>query len=92
MNCGYILPSISCRFADALINYAHDIQREERVRALAQTYRREFKPMQLVLIITDKAAEQVNGSAPFLAGLTRNGTITVYECANFVCQLPKVIN
>jgi hypothetical protein len=54
-------------------------------------YRKGFAPYKLVLAIADEIAAQLQGAAPFLAGLERKGRATIYECRNFVCELPKVI-
>jgi hypothetical protein len=43
-------------------------------------------------VITDKGVETLREIAPFLAGLERKGPITIYECANFVCRLPQVVD
>ncbi len=51
-----------------------------------------FAPNRTVLAITDSAAGRLGTVAPFLGGLERKGRITVYECRNFVCELPKVID
>jgi hypothetical protein len=45
----------------------------------------------VVLSLSDKCAAELHDVAPFLAGLERRGRITIYECRNFTCQLPKVI-
>jgi len=58
---------------------------------LEREYTRKFVPNRVVLSITDRCAQDLQGVAPFLAGLERRGRITVYECRNFTCQLPKVI-
>jgi uncharacterized protein YyaL (SSP411 family) len=64
---------------------------DAKVRSLLAERRREFQPYRTYAVITDEAAEKLHGIAPFLAGLERRGTITAYECANFVCQLPQVV-
>lgn len=53
--------------------------------------RRKFAPNSVLLAITDAAAEQLKRIAPFLSGLERKGRITIYECRNFTCELPKVM-
>ncbi len=64
----------------------------DRVRNLLQEHRKqEWKPYFTYAVIPDSAMEQLREAAPFLATLERKGSITVYECANFVCQLPQVI-
>lgn len=64
---------------------------DSEIRAIITGYRKKFTPYKLVLAITDRTASQLQGAAPFLAGLERKGRATVYECRNFVCELPKVI-
>ena len=55
-------------------------------------YTRKFSPNAVVLSIADQCAEELPEVAPFLAGLERRGTFTIYECRNFACRLPKVID
>ncbi|MBV9302037.1 MAG: thioredoxin domain-containing protein [Acidobacteriaceae bacterium] len=52
----------------------------------------KFSPYSVALALSDAAANELARSAPFLASLERKGRITVYECRNFVCELPKVMN
>jgi hypothetical protein len=59
-------------------------------KILAET-RSKFNPYGLVLPLSDDAASDLKQTAPFLAGLERKGRITIYECRNFACELPKVI-
>ena len=59
-------------------------------RILAE-YRKKFAPYATVLAITDPSAQDLQNTAPFLAGLERKGRATIYECRNFVCELPKVV-
>jgi uncharacterized protein YyaL (SSP411 family) len=58
---------------------------------LEREYTRKFSPTAVVLSIADHCAQELRGAAPFLAGLERRGAFTIYECRNFTCQLPKVI-
>jgi uncharacterized protein YyaL (SSP411 family) len=71
---------IRCRELDAA---SDRIERE---------YARKFSPSAVVLSISDKCAEDLRDVAPFLSSLERRGAITIYECRNFTCQLPKVID
>ena len=59
---------------------------------LLAEYRRKFAPNSIVLALTDQAAESLADMAPFLASLDHKGRITVYECRNFTCELPRVID
>jgi len=59
--------------------------------ALEREYRRKFSASAIVLSVSDECAAELSEAAPFLAGLERRGRITIYECRNFTCQLPKVI-
>jgi uncharacterized protein len=61
------------------------------VEAIAADYRGRFSPWGTTLILTDAETGQLEGLAPFLGSLERKGRITVYECRNFACQLPRVI-
>jgi uncharacterized protein YyaL (SSP411 family) len=58
---------------------------------LAREYTCRFSPSAVVLCITDRCAEDLREVSPFLADLARRGRMTIYECRNFTCQLPKVI-
>jgi hypothetical protein len=46
----------------------------------------------VVLSISDQCAVALREVSPFLASLERRGNFTIYECRNFTCQLPKVID
>jgi uncharacterized protein YyaL (SSP411 family) len=65
----------------------HDKESEQ----LEREYLKKVSPYATVLRISDRCAEELKDVAPFLAGLARQGRITVYECRNFTCELPKVI-
>jgi uncharacterized protein len=54
-------------------------------------YRREFKPFGIVLALSDAAAESLAPLLPFLAGLPRQGELTLYRCFNYACDLPEVL-
>jgi len=58
---------------------------------LERGYTQKFSPSAVVLSISDQCAAELHDVAPFLASLERRGRITIYECRNFTCQLPKVI-
>jgi hypothetical protein len=62
------------------------------VEQLLAEQRKNFSPNSVVLVITDDSADRLTGTAPFLAQLERKGRITLYECRNFACELPKVID
>jgi uncharacterized protein YyaL (SSP411 family) len=64
---------------------------DAKVRSLLAEWRRDFQPYRTYAVITDEAVEKLREVAPFLAGLERKGMITTYQCANFVCQLPQVV-
>ncbi len=64
---------------------------DEEVQGLTPEWRQKFAPNAVILALTDKSAEQLGGTAPFLAQLERKGRITIYECRNFTCELPTVI-
>ena len=51
-----------------------------------------FAPYSTVLAITDEASKHLSEVAPFLASLERIGRLTIYECRNLTCELPKVID
>ncbi|MBV9499633.1 MAG: thioredoxin domain-containing protein [Acidobacteriaceae bacterium] len=71
-----------------VVRCEHVDSQVERILAEA---RKAFNPYALVLALSDEAASDLRQASPFLAGLERKGRITIYECQNFVCELPKVI-
>jgi uncharacterized protein YyaL (SSP411 family) len=64
---------------------------DSEVEEIIAAARTKFDPYGLVLPLSDESTANLSRTAPFLAGLERRGRITVYECRNFVCELPKVI-
>lgn len=62
------------------------------VRQILTANRSEFAPNSVFLAIADEAAQALAAVAPFLSGLERRGRITIYECRNFTCELPRVID
>jgi uncharacterized protein YyaL (SSP411 family) len=86
-----MLVAISRSFAEPaqVILRCADVDNE--VEALVRQYSREFAPNRVVLAVSDHLAAQLSRLAPFLSGLERKGRITIYECRNFTCQLPRVI-
>ncbi len=64
---------------------------DSEVEKILAEARSQFNPYGLVLPLPDDAAGDLKQTAPFLASLQRQGRITIYECRNFVCELPKVI-
>lgn len=66
-------------------------EKNSEVSKLLAEYRKAFRPYSLVLAIDDHAAASLKSVAPFLADLEFQGNITLYECCNFTCQLPKTI-
>jgi uncharacterized protein len=68
-------------------------QLDDRVKGILKEHRqREWKPNLTCAVVTDTAVDQLGEVAPFLASLERKGAVTIYECANFVCQLPRVLD
>jgi uncharacterized protein YyaL (SSP411 family) len=65
---------------------------DEASRRSEREYTRQFSPTAVVLSISDQCAAELSEVAPFLAGLERRGQFTIYECRDFTCQLPKVID
>jgi uncharacterized protein len=65
---------------------------EPEIEKLVAEHRRNFAPNAVVLALTDQAAASLAGTAPFLASLERKGRITVYECRNFTCKLPRLLD
>jgi uncharacterized protein YyaL (SSP411 family) len=62
------------------------------VEQILHERRARFAPNTLVLAITDDSAAQLLPLAPFLGALERKGRITIYECRNFTCELPKILD
>ncbi len=58
---------------------------------LIQERRKKFAPNPVLLAIPDASAQELLSLAPFLAGLRRQGRITIYECRNFTCELPQIV-
>lgn len=65
---------------------------DDEVEQLLSQTRKEFDPYAIAVAITDEAAAALQSVAPFVAALERKGRITVYECHNFTCDLPRVID
>jgi hypothetical protein len=61
------------------------------VEAIAMKYWSEFRPWRTTLILSDEEAAKLQETMPFLGSLQRSGRITIYECKNFACQLPRTI-
>jgi uncharacterized protein len=64
---------------------------DSEISRILTGYREKFAPYTVVLAITDESAKQLQSVAPFLAGLERKSRATLYECRNFVCELPKLL-
>ncbi len=64
---------------------------DHEVEALLTAERARFRPIAAVFALTDDARLRLKMISPFLASLERKGRITIYECRNFRCELPKVI-
>ena len=64
---------------------------DDRVRAFLLERRRRFEPYSVTAVVSDDAVEALRRVAPFLASLDRTNDAIVYECANFVCQLPRAL-
>ena len=64
---------------------------DEETRQLLYEKRDSFAPYATVLALTDAATGSLREIAPFLSGLERKGKLTIYECRNFACELPQII-
>ncbi len=64
---------------------------DKEIEDLVSEHRSQFAPNAFVLALTDKSAARLLDLGPFLASVERKGRITVYECRNFTCQRPRVI-
>jgi len=64
---------------------------DESVQQLLNEERKSYAPYRILLPITDATAAALCVVAPFLSRLQRTGSITIYRCRNFVCELPQVI-
>jgi uncharacterized protein YyaL (SSP411 family) len=51
-----------------------------------------FSPYRLTILVTDGATELLVSSSPFISSLKRQSKVTVYECRDFVCSLPKTFD
>jgi uncharacterized protein len=65
---------------------------DPEIQRILADHRKGFAPNSVVLAITDEWAGALAGIAPFLSTLERKGRITIYECRNFSCELPRVID
>jgi hypothetical protein len=63
----------------------------DEAKQLLYEKRASFAPFSTILPLTDAAVVQMQETAPFLSGLERKGRITIYECRNFTCELPQII-
>ncbi len=74
----------------------HVILRYEKaapqIDVLIQKQRDLFRPFTPVLALTDQQAAALETHAPFLASLPRQGSLTLYRCADFACQLPEILS
>ena len=93
-------PTIAPQMLVALGRWLHDAEQviircqdlDAETDQWQRQYTSKFSPFAVVLAITDQCADDLRDVAPFLAGLERRGRITIYECRNFTCRLPKVID
>jgi uncharacterized protein YyaL (SSP411 family) len=51
-----------------------------------------FSPYTLTVLVTDEATRMLASSSPFISSLKRQSKVTVYECRDFVCSLPKIFD
>jgi len=92
-------PTIAPTMLVALGRWLHDAEQvilrvkeiDAESQMLEREYRRKVSASAIVLSVSDECAGELSEAAPFLAGLERRGRTTIYECRNFTCQLPKVI-
>ncbi|MGH9582914.1 MAG: thioredoxin domain-containing protein [Bryobacteraceae bacterium] len=62
------------------------------VERILRERRARFAPYSLTIAVTDDSAADLSRVAPFLGSLERKGRITIYECGNFTCELPKILD
>ena len=67
-------------------------QIDSALESTLKARRQTFRPWSVMLAITDHTAQALRETAPFLASLERKGRLTIYECRNFTCELPEVID
>jgi hypothetical protein len=92
-------PTIAPQMLVAVGGWLHDVEHvvircahvDAESREIEKQYTARFHPSSVVLSISDRCADELRDIAPFLAGLERRGRITVYECRNFTCELPRVV-
>ncbi len=63
---------------------------DEKALGLLRTKQRAFAPNASVFTLSDEAALYFRDTSSFLGGLDRQGSMTLYECRDFTCQLPQV--
>jgi uncharacterized protein len=86
-----MLVALGRRFAEPEQVIVRCAELNPQVAAILAEHRRRFAPNATMFAIDDGASERLRSVAPFLSGLERKGTVTLYECRNFTCELPKVI-
>jgi uncharacterized protein YyaL (SSP411 family) len=65
---------------------------DAKVEGILRERRKSAQFNSVLFALTDEAASRLVKVSPFLAGLERKGNITIYECKNFTCDLPKVVD
>ena len=89
-------PQMMVALGDSLSEPAQVVVRcssiDDRVLAFLSERRRRFEPYTVTAVVSDDVVEALRPVAPFLASLERASGATVYQCANFVCQLPRALD
>ncbi len=89
-------PQMLCAAGRSLVSpeqivIRHEGPYTEGVSQLVHEQRKRFAPYACVIAISDTSAAGLAQSAPFLASLERKGRVTIYECRNFACELPRIL-
>ncbi len=88
-------PLLSATLAQMLAAPAHTVIRCKKIDGavleLVKTEWKKFEPNVAVLVISDDSAQGFSNWAAVKETLERRGTITIYRCKNFTCELPEVI-
>ena len=90
-----IAPQMAASLARWLQTPEQGILRCKALDDLANSFlhrkRQQFAPFASIFPLTDTETVDLARVAPFLATLERQGSMTVYECRNLVCELPQPI-
>lgn len=89
INAPYLLASMGRLLAGTGQIVVRCAERSPRAEQILNETRQQFLPYDSCFLVSDDDLPVLAPVAPFIASLERRATITLYECKNFVCELPK---